>query len=108
MGGMLDATNVLPPPLLCVICRIAIDHTEFLGTTITEITAHKAGIIKRGSRACVLALQQTEKVSSFIKEKCKEYQVPLYVCKREASQLSDDPDAMLVEYPHDGDQFLVS
>jgi len=45
MGGRLDATNVLEPEVT-VITRIGIEHTEFLGATIEEISEEKAGIIK--------------------------------------------------------------
>lgn len=46
LGGRLDSTNVLTP-LLSVITNIGIDHTEFLGGTLPQIAAEKAGIIKR-------------------------------------------------------------
>ena len=49
MGGKLDATNIIDPPLLSIITGIALDHTAFLGSTTTEIAAEKAGIIKQGS-----------------------------------------------------------
>ena len=45
MGGRLDATNVIIP-LISVITNIGLDHTQFLGNTIAEIAAEKAGIIK--------------------------------------------------------------
>ena len=45
LGGRLDATNVLTP-LLSVITRIGMDHTEYLGTTLEEVAGEKAGIIK--------------------------------------------------------------
>jgi len=47
LGGRLDATNVVTP-LVSVITRIGVDHTEWLGDTIAEIAAEKAGIIKAG------------------------------------------------------------
>ncbi|NYF25027.1 folylpolyglutamate synthase/dihydrofolate synthase family protein [Sporosarcina sp. JAI121] len=47
MGGKLDSTNVVIP-LVSVITSIALDHTAFLGTTISEVAGHKAGIIKKG------------------------------------------------------------
>ena len=46
MGGRLDATNVVEP-LVSVITDISIDHTEWLGSTIAEITREKAGILRR-------------------------------------------------------------
>ena len=45
LGGRLDSTNVLTP-LLSVITNIGIDHTEFLGDTLAQIAAEKAGIMK--------------------------------------------------------------
>lgn len=48
MGGRLDATNLIQRPLLSVITGIALDHTAFLGDTIAQIAAEKAGIIKPG------------------------------------------------------------
>ncbi len=48
MGGLKDVTNVIEHPLASVITSISVEHTAFLGNTIPEIAAHKAGIIKRG------------------------------------------------------------
>jgi dihydrofolate synthase / folylpolyglutamate synthase len=45
MGGRLDATNVADP-LLSVITDISLDHTEWLGDTITLIAREKAGILR--------------------------------------------------------------
>jgi dihydrofolate synthase/folylpolyglutamate synthase len=47
LGGRLDATNVCEPDLT-VITSISYDHTDFLGETLAEIAAEKAGIIKPG------------------------------------------------------------
>jgi dihydrofolate synthase/folylpolyglutamate synthase len=55
LGGRLDATNVIDAPLASVIARISIDHTDFLGTSLAQIAAEKAGIIKRGAPAIVAA-----------------------------------------------------
>lgn len=48
IGGRLDATNVIPPPRAAAVTRIALDHTDRLGTTIEEIAREKAGICKPG------------------------------------------------------------
>jgi dihydrofolate synthase/folylpolyglutamate synthase len=50
LGGRLDATNVIPPPRVAAITRVAFDHMSDLGTTLAEIGAEKAGIIKAGSK----------------------------------------------------------
>lgn len=47
MGGRLDATNALQSDL-CVITSIGLDHQQWLGETIREIAAEKAGILKEG------------------------------------------------------------
>jgi dihydrofolate synthase/folylpolyglutamate synthase len=49
MGGRLDATNVLIPEV-AVITQIDFDHENYLGHSIEEIAAEKAGIIKPGAR----------------------------------------------------------
>jgi dihydrofolate synthase/folylpolyglutamate synthase len=58
LGGRLDSTNVLTP-LLSVITNIGIDHTEFLGDTLPQIAAEKAGIIKLNV-PCVVGEMQEE------------------------------------------------
>ena len=45
MGGRLDATNIVEP-LVSVITDISLDHTEWLGPTITDIAREKAGILR--------------------------------------------------------------
>jgi dihydrofolate synthase/folylpolyglutamate synthase len=45
LGGRLDATNIVQP-LVSVITDIALDHMEWLGSTITEIAREKAGILR--------------------------------------------------------------
>src|SRR5215207_688718 len=46
LGGRLDATNVIEQPLATVITPVSYDHAEFLGDTIGQIAAEKAGILK--------------------------------------------------------------
>jgi dihydrofolate synthase/folylpolyglutamate synthase len=45
LGGRLDATNSVEP-IVSVITDIGIDHTEYLGNTLTEIAGEKAGILR--------------------------------------------------------------
>ena len=56
LGGRLDATNVVAKPELTVITPVSIDHTSFLGETVAEIAAEKAGILKPGI-CCVVGPQ---------------------------------------------------
>ena len=53
LGGRLDSTNVLPPPLVSVITNISFDHMAMLGDTLPKIAFEKAGIIKPGSPVVV-------------------------------------------------------
>lgn len=46
MGGRLDSTNIIKP-LLSIITNIGLDHTRFLGETLSEIAREKGGIIKK-------------------------------------------------------------
>jgi len=69
MGGRLDSTNVIPAPEVAVITGVALDHTEVLGKTITDIAAEKAGIIKRG--CTVVAGDMPEEALDVISRKAK-------------------------------------
>jgi len=76
MGGRLDATNVIPAPLVSVLCPISLDHTAFLGDTLEKIAAEKCGILKNGS-AAVCALLQPDAAMAVILAAAKEKDVPL-------------------------------
>jgi dihydrofolate synthase/folylpolyglutamate synthase len=47
MGGRLDATNVINPDC-SIITSISMEHTQYLGNTLSSIAAEKSGIIKPG------------------------------------------------------------
>lgn len=55
MGGRLDATNVISP-LVSVITRISLEHTQYLGDNLAAIAYEKAGIIKSGQPVVVGAM----------------------------------------------------
>lgn len=69
LGGRLDSTNVIQPPLCAVIGPISLDHTAILGNTIAEVAAEKAGIIKPGSDV-VCAVGQESAALSVIEQAC--------------------------------------
>ena len=64
LGGRLDSTNILMP-LLSVITNIGIDHTEFLGNTLSQIAQEKAGIIKLHT-PCVIGETHPETQEVFL------------------------------------------
>jgi dihydrofolate synthase/folylpolyglutamate synthase len=69
MGGRLDATNIIRPEV-AVITPIAFDHESFLGHSIEEIAAEKAGIIKPG--AYVVSSVLDPKAREVIARRCAE------------------------------------
>jgi dihydrofolate synthase / folylpolyglutamate synthase len=52
LGGRLDSTNVVLP-VVAGVTSIGLDHTEYLGNTLEEIAAEKAGIFKSGRPAVI-------------------------------------------------------
>lgn len=75
MGGLLDCTNVIKPPLCAVITTIGLDHTAVLGDTIELIAEQKCGIIKHGS--AVVTSAQDSRAMNVIKETAGALGVPL-------------------------------
>ena len=75
MGGLLDCTNVIKPPLGAVITTIGLDHTAVLGDTIAEIAAQKCGIIKNGSAA--FTSRQCAEAMAVIEDTAARMNVPL-------------------------------
>lgn len=67
MGGELDSTNVIDTPEAAVICNIGLDHTDVLGSTLEEIAAAKAGIIKGGD---AVLYRCSPSVEAVFEEKC--------------------------------------
>ena len=91
MGGLLDATNVIPPPLLCVLTSISMDHMAALGETPARIAAQKAGIIKPGSS--VVSIMQQPEVMAVIEETCERLGCPLDVASvQEAKSVRMSPE----------------
>jgi dihydrofolate synthase / folylpolyglutamate synthase len=69
LGGAEDSTNVLHAGA-CVITPVGLDHTEWLGDTISDIAHAKAGIIHKG--ATVVAAAQEEDAARAILQRCGE------------------------------------
>src|SRR5215213_10453994 len=69
LGGTWDATNVADGTV-AVVLPIAVDHANYLGTTLAEIAREKAGIIKPGAQA-IMAGQPLE-AAQVLLERCAE------------------------------------
>ena len=77
LGGRLDATNVVPKPVLSVVTSIGMDHMHFLGNTIEAIAVEKGGIIKE-KRPVVIGAGRQKAVDTLIRislERQSEYAV---------------------------------
>lgn len=75
MGGREDSTNVVNP-IVSVIPSIALEHTKFLGNTLTSIAEHKAGIIKQGKPVVIGRLPEEALV--VVKAEAIEKEAPLF------------------------------
>ena len=76
LGGRLDATNVITPEVT-VITQIDYDHTKILGSTLAQIAAEKAGILKRG--VPVLTVEQDPDVEAVLRKTADELGAPLRI-----------------------------
>lgn len=76
LGGRLDATNVIDKPLASVIAPVSLDHTEFLGPTLTTIAGEKAGIIKRD--VPVICAEQAPEAIAVIEACARRMHAPLH------------------------------
>lgn len=77
LGGRLDCTNIVEKPACCVINTIGLDHQEWLGHTLADIAAEKAGIMKPGV-PCVIGPQPNQDVFKVFETMAVEKDVPLY------------------------------
>jgi dihydrofolate synthase/folylpolyglutamate synthase len=74
LGGRLDATNILTP-VVTIITRVDFDHENFLGHSLAEIAAEKAGILKRG--VPVVLAEQRPKALEVIRARARELGCPV-------------------------------
>ena len=76
LGGRLDSTNVIEAPLAAVIAPVSMDHTEFLGNTLTAIAGEKAAIIKR--HVPVVCAEQAGEAMTVIEAQANRMRAPLH------------------------------
>jgi dihydrofolate synthase / folylpolyglutamate synthase len=77
LGGRLDATNVVEAPLAAVLTPISMDHTDYLGSTLTAIAGEKAAIIKRD--VPVICAEQSHQAMDVIEMQSRRMRAPLHV-----------------------------
>ncbi len=78
LGGRLDATNVIAPPVASIITRLSYDHREYLGDTLDAIAREKAGIMQRHT-PCFTAPQPSSEALIALRDEATRKGVPLYV-----------------------------
>ncbi len=83
MGGALDSTNIITPEI-CLITNISLDHTQFLGSSISEIATQKAGIIKPS--VPVVIGQSSEQYDSVFEQVANQHSAPITFADRESPQ----------------------
>ena len=98
LGGRLDCTNIITP-ILSIITNISLDHTRFLGNTLSEIAGEKAGIIKQG--VPVVIGEETSETRPVFKRKALEMQAPIVFAQdrehKEILQVAHIPEGMMYE-----------
>ncbi|KAB2952351.1 bifunctional folylpolyglutamate synthase/dihydrofolate synthase [Heliorestis acidaminivorans] len=92
MGGAIDATNVVTP-LLSVITNVSLDHQDYLGHSVEEITIAKAGIIKKNRP--IITASEDPTVLTLLQEKAIKEEAPLIQVVRKGPKL---PRAQWVHY----------
>lgn len=89
LGGDMDATNVVTTTVCSILTSISMDHCRILGNKISEIAAHKAGIIKPG--APVICMEQEDAAMEPIRAAAKDAGSPLYEVRHdEVRQIFSD------------------
>jgi len=80
MGGRFDATNVIQPAM-SIITNVSMEHRDYLGNTLAQITREKAGIIKRGAPV-ITAIKQKQAQAVVLRAAAKK-SAPPYVLGRD-------------------------
>ena len=76
MGGYIDATNIITP-ILSIITSVSLEHTSYLGRSVSEIASNKAGIIKE--EVPVLVGKVDDSAMYAIRERAKQMDAPICI-----------------------------
>lgn len=95
LGGKLDATNVIENALVTAFTAIGLDHCQFLGNTLLEISSDKFGIIKPNINVVLNPIQDSV-VTQNAKNVCRHNNSELII--PELSNLSKISDENSFEY----------
>lgn len=104
LGGRLDATNVCAPAL-CVITRIGLDHCDWLGGTVEQIAAEKAGIVKPGVPIVLGANEPS--VRAVVAARAKELGAPFHYAP-DLADVSEIPDGFSLPGPFNAENAVTA
>lgn len=105
MGGITDATNIINNTLVSVLVSISMDHMQYLGNTIEEITAKKCGIIKPGRP--VITISQKLEVMGVIENYCSKQGSELVAV--DANKISGHKyNVSKQSFSYEGDKYEIS
>jgi dihydrofolate synthase/folylpolyglutamate synthase len=91
LGGRLDATNSIHEPILDVITEIGMDHMQYLGNTISETAAQKAGIIREN--VPLVMLDRRKSSTEIIEKRAEELNSRVYKAMSEyVYDIKTEPD----------------
>jgi dihydrofolate synthase/folylpolyglutamate synthase len=76
MGGRYDATNIIKPAI-SIITNVSMEHRDYLGNTLADITREKAGIIKQ--RKPVVTAVKQKQARSVVQEVARKKSAPLFM-----------------------------
>jgi dihydrofolate synthase/folylpolyglutamate synthase len=100
MGGLLDCTNTILPPLCSVITPIDLDHTGVLGETLEEITFQKCGIIKENSFTVIGKQEHTCVEQQIIKDCTQKHNFYYLADDCKINVINSDLKGTTIKYKH--------
>ncbi len=97
MGGRLDSTNILQPEAV-IITPVGLDHKQFLGNTLREITGEKAGIIKPG--VPVIIGPQKDEARKVLLDMAREKSAPVHLYGKDffSHLIEEDENGIIFDY----------
>ena len=87
MGGYIDATNIFKP-CLSIITSVSLEHTAYLGKSVSEIADNKAGIIKQDVPVLLGKLDETAMFA--IRQRAKEMEAPITIVEDYHNEVISD------------------
>lgn len=89
LGGRLDATNVVRPTVT-LITSVDLDHADYLGDTLEQVAAEKAGVLKAGVPAVVGAMD--DRALAVVLRQAAAVDAPVHVLGRDFAVSDVAPD----------------